>query len=372
MKHERKQTSCRWETVSSNGQRMCPGFVAIDAALESVKPALRKQKKDKNYWAAYKPHADIFTQGDKGGDVVLPEQLLLPDEPTWLQRQAVYQRLLPEVEGQLEALSACGGHITAGRHMDQLLTFKCLFLISESVPPQRMSPWRTLTFVTAPPCPVKAGTNNEVDADLLDESPAYLFYRESVGVYGITQLRTKVGTAPWLPLPQGIQRLVELYLGLLAAGYVARGQPSDMHGVALWASKIGTQKTPRTVGGFHTFERMHWKQIGLPGASVMNSRHALAAHLIELGITPSSSDQGAMADSFCAAMNTSTKQVFGEKRHRDWGIGAYNLHCSAGGHRRAQAAVALYAQWVFPAGPGQKRPADAPAASPAKKKKKKK
>ena len=106
----------------------------------------------------------------------------------------------------------------------------------------------------------------------------------------------------------------------------------------------------------------------------MNSRHALAAHLIELGITPSSSDQGVMADSFCAAMNTSTKQVFGEKRQRDWGIGAYNLHCSAGGHRRAQAAVALYARWVFPEGAGQKRHADAadPSAadpSPAKKKK---
>ena len=96
---------CSWETVSTNGQKVCPGFVAIDAALESVKPPLRKQKKSKQYWAAYRPHADIFTQG---GDVVLPEELLLPDEPTWLQRQAVYQRLLPEVEEELEARAASG------------------------------------------------------------------------------------------------------------------------------------------------------------------------------------------------------------------------------------------------------------------------
>jgi len=359
---------CSWETVSTNGQRVCPGFVALDAALERVKPQLRKKLKKKQFWAAMKPHVDIFTQG---GDVVLPAQLLLPDEPTWLQRQAVYQKLLPEVEGQLEALSASGGHIAVGRHVDQMLTFRCLFLISESVPPQRKAPWQHLTFVKAPPCPVKAGTD-EVDPDLLDESPAYLFYRESVGVYGITQLRTKVGTAPWLPLPQGIQRLVELYLELIGAGYAARGRPSDV--LALWPSQHGTQKTPRGDSGFNTFEKRGWKDIGLPGATVMNSRHALVAHLIQLGITPSSNDQGAMADSMCAAMNTSTKQMFGEKRHRDWGIGAYNLHCSAGGHRRAQAAVALYAQWVFAAGPGQKRPADAadPSAadpSPAKKRK---
>ena len=192
--------------------------------------------------------------------MVLPEELLLPDEPTWLQRQAVYQRLLLEVEEQLEARAASGGHIAVGRHVDQMLTFKCLFLISESVPPQRKAPWQHLTFVTAPPCPVKVGTN-EVDPDLLDESPAYLFYRKSVGVYGITQLRTKVGTAPWLPLPQGIQRLVELelYLGLLAAGYAACGRPSDMHGVALWPSQHGTQKTPRTDDGFRQFERRGWK-----------------------------------------------------------------------------------------------------------------
>ena len=130
-------------------------------------------------------------------------------------------------------------------------------------------------------------------------------------------------------------------MDLLEAGY--RLYKQDLVGSAVFPSRA-TLKS-KSPAAFGVWERANWKLIGLPGATLMNARHALAAHLVQEGITPTA--QPDLADSFAVAMQTSTRHIFGEKRGREWGLGAYNRPSEAGCARRAEAALLRYTSWVL-------------------------
>ena len=157
-----------------------------------------------------------------------------------------------------------------------------------------------------------------------------------------------------------------LYLQLLARAYDASPTvrlPEREGEMALFPSERGTFKADET---FRTWEKQGFSDIGLQGATVFNARHALTRHLILQGVTPTSSHAD-LADSFCAAMQTSTRHVFGEHIPRAWGLAPYNMALEASGCRRAEAALMKYTEWLF-VKPRKKRGRSAAAASPAKKK----
>jgi len=360
---------CDWSTVCFKD---CAAIVSLSNVIAVKTREYGATYKDKRAHHAVTEHQSLFTQGG----VVLPKNVLMATEPSWLERAGMHQQLLPQVMRELEdrmqnglSLKSSGRRDLRLTESDKLLQFKCLFLISESVPCQRKTPWQTMTWTATPPAPF--ATDGTIDARLLDSLPAYLVHHPDLKLYGLTQWHTKIGMCLWLPLPAGIQSLVKLYLELLEQAYQespAVRLPEREGEMTLFPSMRGT---PRGDTMFRNWEKEGFSAIGLQGASVFNARHALTRHLILQGITPTSQEAD-LADSFCAAMQTSTKHVFGEKVSRAWGLAPYNMALEASGSRRAEQALKQYSEWLFPArGSGQKRRADA-AASLAKKKKKKK
>lgn len=360
---------CDWSTVVP---KHCPGMVVLSNACRKKWREYDVTSKDKIARFAATEHQALFTQGG----VALPENVLMPTVPSWVERAALHQQLLLQVVRELKERLQNGQSLksTDSPHMrltesDKLLQFKCFFLMSESVPCQRKAPWQTATWTATPPAPF--ATDGTLDAELVNSLPTYLVFHPKHKLYGLTQWHTKIGMCLWLPLPGAVQSLVKLYLQLLERAYDASPtvrSPERDGEMALFPSQRGTFKADET---FRTWEKQGFSDIGLQGSTVFNARHALTRHLILQGITPTSSHAD-LADSFCAAMQTSTRHVFGEKIPRQWGLAPYNMALEASGCRRAELALKQYSAWLFPArgSAGRKRPAAA-AASPAKKKKKK-
>ena len=135
------------------------------------------------------------------------------------------------------------------------------------------------------------------------------------------------------------------YLTLLHAGYRECGY-QKLEGTAIFPSSLGRCFSSSSFSGVQS---NGFKRLNLEGATVFNSRHALADELTRLEIVPSNPSQAMLADSFAMGMNTSTAHLFGEKNVRElahWG--AYNRHGEAGGLRRKAAAIERYTQMVFP------------------------
>lgn len=357
---------CDWRTVVP---KHCPGMVALGIEIAKKYRAYVVTTKNKRARYAVTEQQALFTQGG----VALPKDVLMPTEPSWMDRAALHQQLLPEVLRELEERLQTGQSLKSSSRpnlrltdSDTLLQFKCFFLMSESVPCQRKTPWQTTTWAATPPAPFATDGTGTLDAELVNSLPTYLVYHPEHKLYGLTQWHTKIGMCLWLPLPAAIQSLVMLYLQLLARAYDASPTvrlPEREGEMALFPSERGTFKADET---FRTWEKQGFSDIGLQGATVFNARHALTRHLILQGVTPTSSHAD-LADSFCAAMQTSTRHVFGEKIPRQWGLAPYNMALEASGCRRAEAALMKYTEWLF-VKPRKKRGRSAAAASPAKKK----
>ena len=146
-----------------------------------------------------------------------------------------------------------------------------------------------------------------------------------------------------MAFPKQIYELIELYFECLHVTYEAKG--IEVEGSAVFPSKFGTA---RSDSGFSVFEKQGFKQIGLPGSTLMNHRHAITKKCIELGWYPSG-QRPDLADSFALAMGTTTKHMFGEILQRFCTLtGAYSRAVGAGGVVRMKAALQEYTKWVFP------------------------
>ena len=362
------EACCDWSSVFFKD---CVGIVVLRNAIARKQREYAVTVRDKRARFAVTEHHALFTQDG----AALPKEVLMATGPSWRERAELHRELLPQVLLELEQRMSNGQSIkTSSRadlrltESDTLLQFKCFFLISESVPPQRKTPWQTVTWTANPPVPF--GPDGLLDTVVVEGLPMYLVYHPKHKLYGLSQWHTKVGMCLWLPLPTGIQSLVKLYLQVLERAYAAspKVKVPQREELALFPSQRGT---PRQDEQFRTWEKEGFKDIGLQGASVFNARHALTRHLIEQGITPSS-EHADLADSFCAAMQTSTRHVFGEKRARDWGLAPYNMALEASSARRAEEALQKYAQWLFVEPAAGKRRVANPVGPPKKKKKKKK
>ena len=353
---------CIWGSNAAEEWKQCPGMEVLRLAQVKAKQTLKPVAKTKMVAAAWHNHKELF-----GPDVGLPT-VVVEEKPSFQQRMAVVARLMCELRAEFNRRLADGGCInprySPKNSDDGMWMFKFLAVLSHTVPPIRTTPWATLTVTDQVPSVFLPGEELKVDFAKLVAMPAYLVQSDQ-GKWGLSQPHTKPGCCPWTPLPDQIQPLLQDYLDLLEAGY--RLYKQDLVGSAVFPSRA-TLKS-KSPAAFGVWERANWKLIGLPGATLMNARHALAAHLVQEGITPTA--QPDLADSFAVAMQTSTRHIFGEKRGREWGLGAYNRPSEAGCARRAEAALVRYTSWVPWPGSGRKRRATA-AASLAKKKKKKK
>ena len=146
-----------------------------------------------------------------------------------------------------------------------------------------------------------------------------------------------------MAFPKQMFELIELYFECLHVTYRAKG--IEVEGSAVFPSKFGTV---RCDSGFALYEVKGFKQIGLPGSTLMNHRHAITLKCIELGWYPSG-QRPDLADSFARAMGTKTKHMFGEIQPRVCTLtGAYSRTVAAGGVVRMKAALQEYTKWVFP------------------------
>lgn len=332
---------CIWGSSPREEWKQCPGMEALRMAQLKAKQTLKPVAKMKMVAAAWHNHKELF-----GHDVGLPT-VVVEEKPSFHQRMAVVANLMCELRAEFNRRLADGGCINPRYALhppnknsdDGMWMFKFLAVLSHTVPPIRTTPWVTLTVTDKVPSVFLPGEELKVDFAKLAAMPAYLLQSDQ-GKWGLSQPHTKPGCCPWTPLPDQIQPLLQDYLDLLEAGY--RLHKKDLVGSAVFPSRM-TLKS-KSPAAFTAWEGANWKLIGLPGATLMNARHALAAHLVQSGITPTA--QPDLADSFAVAMQTSTRHIFGEKRAREWGVGAYNRPSEAGCARRAEAAFVKYTSWV--------------------------
>ena len=329
-----------WQVCCSE-QGIDPAWAVeeILAAERHVKPAVKVKKKNKALVSELSTINDILEKNEKSK---LPAAMTKARPPTLERRLEVHAELLKKTMKQLQQMKR-REQVIDPKTRDQEtrdLIFNCIFLISESVLPQRTSPWMTATYGV----PVLQFDDDDViDTDQLKKFPCFITWRESEQLYGLCQLTTKTGISPWMPIPKQMTKFMELYLDLLHAGY-------RQCGIEVLQSAIFPSSLGHSFGSsqFSTIQRDGFERIGLKGATIFNARHAVADHLTALEIVPSNPSQAMLADSFAMAMNTGTKYLFGEKNVRELATwGCYNRHGEAGGMRRKAKAIAKYAEIVF-------------------------
>ena len=152
-------------------QRTKVAIAEVEAAERIVRPAINKKQREKRLVAEMSTISDILQAPDNHA---LPDVLMKTPAPSLERRREVHSLLHKATLRQLRNLD----HINyeARTKETRLLIFKCLFLISESVLPQRTSPWVTAKFGN----PVVKFTDDDViDTDMLDKSPCYITWRAS-------------------------------------------------------------------------------------------------------------------------------------------------------------------------------------------------
>lgn len=243
--------------------------------------------------------------------------------------------------------------IKANRADKRDVIFDCAFLISLSIPPQRTSAWRKALY-GVPDSSTMFDPDGSLADSFLEGTPVYICFREETGSYGLSQLRTKTGCAPWLPFPDEMTTLIRLYLEKLHRGYMHYGLQT-MRGTAVFpSSRLGNYSS----SGWEDFETNGFKRINLDGARIFNARHSVADKLCETDLTPSTNPS--VADSFAVVMGTSTQHLFGEAT-RAWSIGAYNKG-EGGRARRIKKALVEYSNWIFKRTKKRKRRGGGPGA----------
>ena len=280
---------------------------------------------------------------EHGEPAILPAAMLMKDAPKLSERLTVHAAVLKEMVQKLRKMEKKDTPLIMAKKSDfsRDIVFKCMFLMSSAMLPQRKSPWQTAIFGK----PQSPWTEQlKLDVKFLEETPVYVYYRDDLKQWGLTQLRTKDSARPWMAFPAEMDELIELYLGRLHAGYEAAGIPVQRSPVF----PNGHAKVYSN-SGFNYFEADGFKKLKLQGATVFNARHAVTLHCLDLDITPTSNNSS-LADSIAKGMGTDTKHMFGEhKMLRTWGKkGAYSAAGEADGARRAKAGISEYWTWVFP------------------------
>jgi hypothetical protein len=319
----------------------------IQAAEKHVRPAVKAKKKNKTLVRELSTIHDYLKKNKKSR---FPAAMTKARPPTLERRLEVHAELLAKTMKQLKQMQLSGQVIDPKTRDPETrdLIFNCIFLISESVLPQRTTPWRTATYEVPE---LQFDDDEIIDTDQLKKFPCFIGWRESEQLYGLCQLTTKTGISPWMPIPEQMSKFMKLYLSLLHAGY-------EQCGIQVLQSAIFPSSLGRTfsTSQFSTIQRKGFEKMGLKGATVFNARHAVADHLTALEIVPSNPSEAMLADSFAMAMNTGTKYLFGEKNARELSTwGCYNRNGEAGGMRRKAKAIKKYAEMVFPARAGKRK-----------------
>lgn len=315
----------------------------IRIAEAKAKKVVKTKEREKKLNAELKTIEDVLVQNETNKSRLPSTIRELKAKPALKKRLAVHTGLMRTTMKKLKLIEGSSGLIDPKTRDQETrdLIFDMLFLVSESVLPQRTSPWVTATWDV----PVVFDEDMGIDTEELRKSPCFVCWREEFEQYGLCQLRTKTGISPWMPIPHEMTGLLRLYLTLLHAGYRECGY-QKLEGTAIFPSSLGRCFSSSSFSGVQS---NGFKRLNLEGATVFNSRHALADELTRLEIVPSNPSQAMLADSFAMGMNTSTAHLFGEKNVRElahWG--AYNRHGEAGGLRRKAAAIERYTQMVFP------------------------
>lgn len=308
--------------------------IAIDemkAAESKLKVKIQKGKKTRDAIDELRTIGDLLHQDPAAA---LPKGFDKKAAPSMDARIQVHKKLMQTTMAKLRKIPAI--NIKARSHRDVI--FDCAFLMSLSIPPQRTSAWREALYGIPDSAQMFDADGSLMDA-FLEGTPVYICYREETGGYGLSQLRTKTGSTPWLPFPNQMMTLIQLYLQKLHAGYQELGV-TNTRGTAIFPSSRLRNFTP---AGWDEFETKGFKRINLDGARIFNTRHSVADKLCNQNITPST--DAIVADSFAAVMGTSTQYLFGE-RTRPWSMGAYNKG-EAGKSRRISIALSEYTSWVF-------------------------
>lgn len=303
----------------------------MKAAETKLKVKLKKGKKTKEAIEELRTIGDLLHQDPAAA---LPKGFDKKATPSMDTRIQVHKRLFRRTMAKLSKIPSI--KIKARAHRDVI--FDCAFLMSLSIPPQRTSAWREALYGAPDSTHIFDSDGSLIDA-FLEGTPVYICYRAETGGYGLSQLRTKTGCTPWLPFPDDMTPLIQLYLQKLHAGYQELGV-TNTRGTAIFPSSRLRNFTP---AGWDEFETKGFKRINLDGARIFNTRHSVADKLCNQNITPST--DAIVADSFATVMGTSTQYLFGEST-RPWSMGAYNKG-EAGKSRRISMALSEYTSWVF-------------------------
>lgn len=303
----------------------------IKAAESKLKVKLKKGKKTREAIDELRTIGDLLHQDPAA---VLPKGFDKKATPSLDARIEVHKKLMQTTMAKLRRIPTI--KIKARAHRDVI--FDCAFLMSLSLPPQRTSAWREALYGVPDSAQMFDADGSLMDA-FLEGTPVYICYREETGGYGLSQLRTKTGCAPWLSFPDEMTTLIQLYLQKLHAGYQELGV-INTRGTPIFPSSRLRNFTP---AGWEEFETKGFKRINLDGARIFNARHSVADELCKQNITPSTN--ATVADSFATVMGTSTQYLFGETT-RSWSMGAYNKG-EAGKIRRIRTAMSEYTSWVF-------------------------
>ena len=330
--------------------KCCNGSGAVATArsevqrVEYIIAKKTKEKKQSSYaMMTFKGLAQAGQFVNEHGEpAILPAALLMKDAPKLSERLTVHAAVLKAMVLKLRKMEKEDTPLIMSRETDfaRGIVFKCMFLMSSAMLPQRKSPWQRAIFGK----PQSPWTQQlKLDVEFLEKTPVYVYYRDDLKQWGLTQLRTKDSARPWMAFPPEMNELISLYLGRLHAGYTTAGIPVQ-------GSPVFPNGFNRVYGdsGFKIFEAEGFKELKLQGASVFNARHAVTLHCLDLDITPTSNNSS-LADSIAKGMGTDTKHMFGEhKMLRTWGKkGAYSAAGEADGARRAEAGICEYWTWVF-------------------------
>ena len=308
----------------------------VTTVSNDVSRRMKKVERLKHATLSYRPIGELMLQSEKNEGMV-PATLTAKMGHSIEERAEVHRKLLAETLQELQVLQSEGRGIDL---KDSRLVFNCTFLLSFSLPSQRKSPWQMAMYGT----PMSPFTEEgELDIEFLEDSPVYIAKKEIEQEWGLTQLRSKAWAQPWMPFPKQMYELIELYFECLHVTYKAKG--IEVEGSVVFPTKFGTARGDTS---FKKYEVKGFKQIGLPGSTLMNHRHAITKKCIELGWYPSG-QRPDLADSFASTMGTTTKHMFGEIQQRACTLrGAYSRAAAAGGVLKMKAALQEYTKWVFP------------------------
>ena len=190
----------------------------IKKAEAKVKVVIQKKERQSRLARELSTIKDVIEQNPAN---VLPRAIKEYKAPPSLsERFAVHAGVMRVVMEKLKQIEGDVGYINPKTRDEETrdLIFEVLFLVSESVLPQRTSPWVTSTY-GVPRLFDDVDDDLGIDTDKLKKHPCFVCWRDSVGQYGLCQLRTKTGISPWMPIPRQMTELLGLYLELLHAGY---------------------------------------------------------------------------------------------------------------------------------------------------------